>query len=1159
MVPTRPGRMIKEMFTSRSVIVQALFTVLLLGNKLTGGSPVCHPECIGGCHGPSNTECVGACKTYSLGGVCVESCPDSHYISNRTDDGITIGDDIGDEYWSVNDKEVSHTAAKPMIDEIPSESSPVPKTVASGRQNESIEENFIQPQGSLHGRVNEQSTPNNMADTSNFTSDDAEDNKTLANNRSETEIVTSNSYTLSSELMRRSGNYEQHRSSSAAPVTVRAPDDYGASPTPTNLDKPLQATRVCLPCHAACRGGCSGPLSTDCVECKVKTDNGTCVSECPAGSYKDHGSRDAVCHRCHDECRGGCHGDGPSNCTSCKHFKERINGQVYRCVFRCSGGSLEEPLRKNFESLCISEWGDDEQHINVMKLVGVGIAAIIILIIGVIFFCIYIFRSAILRKIRGFLQCVRTNTIILENSIDSIDFLPFAPKVEGEESNIQIVSTKFHNSSFSAIGNNTEQRIPAQLNTNSMNGGARCLQPSDQDSKGKSESMPSPNIGTPVKLNSTPSINFPNLKKFLLRRVGTSGDGSVSVRSEGSECDSGIGSLPNSEQDSSLIVERADEHPGDSGCVPRMPCKHNDETSVSETTLTTSMPSLNGGACIFDNGQTKQHFKPTTFRGQINSMSSKAVVMKSRTRAQKVERLALLQAGETTTDPEDNPMKQKEDKVSTVHESIKGLLDKFNQVKASSHLSSSQQFSTKTFVVGVIGAGGGNLKLAEMGVNLYIPAGALDEDQTVYFYVEDSNYGNIKLNKGETVVTPTIYCGPPGRKFNKEVILSMPHCLEGDASIDWSFVTYRTQSDGDPSAEWERVPPEQTLNIVKNGRLSIFIDHFTGHKGVATSSTDASDQAIKKIIIVLLFAKSLKEGDIDFPFRVKMCSDLPSDIQSIVNDEGDIGNKMFDKQPLIICDNKDGITLSVDEIEQGWTLKGKPEKVIHHDYFWGTASGIPSHTFVLDRIPDHPQGEAKRRRLVRCMLHVYQSSCPAREVQILVRSVLEVIPDQNMVEQGHGIPRQPPENSSSSPCRPKNLRPVNAAAAYKPESSRRQTPSEKFCARQKELNQTETVLHYLPDEIARQLCTLLDVQANGLPAPDWCTLAEALELDHRVIDYLTQRQRCGESPTSKLLDFFFSEKCASETSPKLEDSLPELISIFRRIGHDRARMLIEAI
>ncbi|GFU87936.1 insulin-like peptide receptor [Trichonephila clavipes] len=39
-------------------------------------------------------------------------------------------------------------------------------------------------------------------------------------------------------------------------------------------------------CHQECLGGCSGQLSKECVACRHVVYNGTCISQCPPGTYK---------------------------------------------------------------------------------------------------------------------------------------------------------------------------------------------------------------------------------------------------------------------------------------------------------------------------------------------------------------------------------------------------------------------------------------------------------------------------------------------------------------------------------------------------------------------------------------------------------------------------------------------------------------------------------------------------------------------------------------------------------------------------------------------------------------------------------------------------------------------------------------------------------
>lgn len=136
-------------------------------------------------------------------------------------------------------------------------------------------------------------------------------------------------------------------------------------------------------------------------------------------------------------------------------------------------------------------------------------------------------------------------------------------------------------------------------------------------------------------------------------------------------------------------------------------------------------------------------------------------------------------------------------------------------------------------VSGVIGAEGGNLTSPETGVSIHIPKGALpaNSQQEIYFKVcRDTRMAPpLDTEKGETLLSPLVMCGPQGLKFEKAVELRLPHCASGVNSEQWSFAL---KSASGSEAEWKQVTLADTENEnQQQGRLdekfvSVMIDHF---------------------------------------------------------------------------------------------------------------------------------------------------------------------------------------------------------------------------------------------------------------------------------------------------------------------------------------------
>lgn len=118
---------------------------------------------------------------------------------------------------------------------------------------------------------------------------------------------------------------------------------------------------------------------------------------------------------------------------------------------------------------------------------------------------------------------------------------------------------------------------------------------------------------------------------------------------------------------------------------------------------------------------------------------------------------------------------------------------------------------------GVFNSNGGVLSSIETGVSIIIPQGAVPEgvEQEIYFKVcrDNSLLPPLDKEKGETLLSPLVMCGPHGLKFLKPVELRLPHC----ASMT---------PDGDPKTWQNKCLPGDPNYLVGANCVSVLIDHF---------------------------------------------------------------------------------------------------------------------------------------------------------------------------------------------------------------------------------------------------------------------------------------------------------------------------------------------
>jgi hypothetical protein len=85
---------------------------------------------------------------------------------------------------------------------------------------------------------------------------------------------------------------------------------------------------------------------------------------------------------------------------------------------------------------------------------------------------------------------------------------------------------------------------------------------------------------------------------------------------------------------------------------------------------------------------------------------------------------------------------------------------------------------------------GGEVMLADTGIKLVIPAGAIDEGKAEVVYLAllgNPKYAPKELKDDETFLTPVVMCGPHGLRFKKHVLLVLPHCVAVSDEIEEEF------------------------------------------------------------------------------------------------------------------------------------------------------------------------------------------------------------------------------------------------------------------------------------------------------------------------------------------------------------------------------------
>ncbi|KAI0232971.1 Tight junction protein ZO-1 [Lamellibrachia satsuma] len=134
---------------------------------------------------------------------------------------------------------------------------------------------------------------------------------------------------------------------------------------------------------------------------------------------------------------------------------------------------------------------------------------------------------------------------------------------------------------------------------------------------------------------------------------------------------------------------------------------------------------------------------------------------------------------------------------------------------------------------GVFDSSGGVLESKETGVSIIIPKGAIPDgvQQEIYFKVcqDNSILPPLDKEKGETLLSPLVMCGPHGLKFLQPVELRLPHCASVNPD-SWSFALKSSSSPTGHPTQWQNMTLAGIDGLaqgrVGKNSVSVLVDHF---------------------------------------------------------------------------------------------------------------------------------------------------------------------------------------------------------------------------------------------------------------------------------------------------------------------------------------------
>nr|XP_006825161.1 PREDICTED: uncharacterized protein LOC102806814 [Saccoglossus kowalevskii] len=398
-----------------------------------------------------------------------------------------------------------------------------------------------------------------------------------------------------------------------------------------------------------------------------------------------------------------------------------------------------------------------------------------------------------------------------------------------------------------------------------------------------------------------------------------------------------------------------------------------------------------------------------------------------------------------------------------------------------------QIYHTNNLVGSLFDASGGYLKIPTQEVSLYIPPGAIEygDSKRVYLYIKKSYQD--EFHSGKCVLTPVISCGPDGTTFLKDVILSCPHSAVNENSWKFSAVTKKS---GDP---W--VTQSEDTFLVNDGRVFIFLEHFTDYQIVGEAKEESNAQ---RRIKVGMRSEPITDTCIQISIGVWCDTSLDPD-HSLQHQSETKPWTQCRSLAISVSDIK--MKVHIKHVDEQWKQRGGSlEKFIRLSDLTSDQDTQETFTFKCVRQDDLPDD-------FYCILCVFlPDSDFEKEVELCVPRI-----------------RQP--GCTDYSCNVDDM-----------------TYAEWFRATNEDWTPQD---NQISSDLWRKLCENLDVQRDF--QSDWRGLAGKLCLKARHVHILGTKS----SPTGRLLGIYFS-KMLHMQKPILH-ALEELVTMFDEMKNHEAR------
>ncbi|XP_068711421.1 tight junction protein ZO-1-like isoform X2 [Montipora foliosa] len=251
---------------------------------------------------------------------------------------------------------------------------------------------------------------------------------------------------------------------------------------------------------------------------------------------------------------------------------------------------------------------------------------------------------------------------------------------------------------------------------------------------------------------------------------------------------------------------------------------------------------------------------------------------------------------------------------------------------------------------------GGVLSSPESGVSIVIPEGAIPQgvEQEIYFKVcKDNNFmPPLDSDRGETLLSPLVMCGPHGTQFLKPVELRLPHCASMTPD-GWSFALKSSDTPTGQPSEWKNVALQGSRGDqrgdqcqVDSNSVSVLVDHFSAFSLVGRARPHTRGQATKRMLAAV-FAPPPRVND-DWPLNLVLMDDTEAAFKDVCNSEAELGRFPFSAfRPVLVHGDASDIRVQLRDLNNNWIARSSCKKYIEFNDSWEAYRHAPCVEFLI--------------------------------------------------------------------------------------------------------------------------------------------------------------------------------------------------------------------